>query len=960
MSNALPLQQQLLSFAAQSWERVVALEPRLNTELSEYQQQQSQQAFAVSDFIADSCIAQPSLLLDIWQQQLLSQVLTETQLREQLTAQLAEQQNDDAAKKVLRRFRRQQMVLIAWRDLTQGQAVTDSFAQVSALADSCVDCANQWLYSRCCAESGTPMDSAGNAQALVVIGMGKLGGRELNFSSDIDLIFCFPENGETQGGRRSIANQQFFIRMGQRLIQLIDQPTVDGFVFRVDMRLRPFGESGPLAVSYAAFEDYYQHHGRDWERYAMVKARVINQDLRYDQAIQAMLKPYVYRRYIDFSAIQALRSMKAMINSEIRRKGLRDNIKLGSGGIREIEFIAQTFQLIRGGREPVLQTRSLLKALSLLSEYGELSLEQTQLLTKHYLYLRQVENILQQIDDKQTQTLPDSELDQQRIAWVMGEASWVDFYQQLQALLAEVNGCFQSAIGDEQCDEHQASQDYEDLWHCGADREALASLMAKHVCAEAEQQQRVETMYHFMHAVEHRQIGQRGRQTLERMMPSLLQQLFEHPKTNLVLPRVMVLLERILSRTAYLELLAENPGSLHQLLRLCAGSAMLAEKLASFPILLDELLDPALLYNPVSADSYAQQLREFMLRIPADDMEQQMEALRQFKQIQQLRITAADIAGALPLMKVSDHLTAVAEVIVNAVVEHAWAQIVERHGYPEHLEQQQRGFAVVGYGKIGGIETGYSSDLDLVFLHNSDSSTYTTGPKQIDSKQFYLKLAQRIMHLFNTRTASGVLYELDMRLRPSGASGLLVSAIDAFEQYQLKEAWTWEHQALVRARVVYGDRDLGQRFEQVRHQILSIKREPTELITQVVEMRHKMRQHLSRETSDLFDLKQSAGGMVDIEFIAQYLVLQYTDRCPELSRWSDNVRIFESCAQLGILDKQQAQGLTRCYLEIRDEGHRQSLQELPRLVEKAQFTLDLSVVCDTWRQLFAAQAPKVD
>ncbi len=948
-----PLPSELLSVANHAWERLIELNPQLLEQLSPSQQQQTQQAFALSDFIASSCISQPQLLLDIWQQDLLNSALDETAMRALLSEQLALQLSDDGAKKVLRQFRRQQMVLIAWRDLLLQQPVTDSFSQVSAVADSCVDSANQWLYQRCCAESGTPMDAEGNAQPLVVIGMGKLGGRELNFSSDIDLIFCYPENGETQGGRRSIANQQFFIRMGQRLIQLIDQPTIDGFVFRVDMRLRPFGESGPLAISYAAFEDYYQHHGRDWERYAMVKARVINQDLRFDQDIQAMLKPYVYRRYIDFSAIQALRSMKAMINSEIRRKGLRDNIKLGSGGIREIEFIVQTFQLIRGGREPVLQTRSLLNALVQLGEYGELSASQTAMLRQHYLYLRQVENILQQMDDQQTQTLPDKSIDQQRVAWIMGQADWPAFYQQLQLRLAEVNACFQSAIGEEEPEEHAASQIYMDLWHCGADREALANLLSQHACCEQEQQTRVDSLYHFMHAVEHRHIGQRGRQTLERMMPSLLQQLFEHPQTTLVLPRVMVLLEKILSRTAYLELLAENPGSLQQLLRLCAGSAMLAEKLANFPILLDELLDPSLLYNPVSPDSYAQQLREFMLRIPPDDMEQQMEALRQFKQIQQLRITAADIAGALPLMKVSDHLTAVAEVIVNAVVEQAWTQVVERHGYPEHLSEQQRGFAVVGYGKIGGIETGYSSDLDLVFLHNSDSSTYTNGAKQIDSKQFYLKLAQRIMHLFNTRTASGVLYELDMRLRPSGASGLLVSAIQAFENYQLNEAWTWEHQALVRARVVYGDADLAEGFARVRHQILSLPREAKELAEQVQQMRTKMQQHLSRETDELLDLKQSPGGMVDIEFIAQYLVLLHTQHFPELSQWTDNVRIFETCAKLGLLAPEQAQGLTQSYLDIRDECHRCGLQGISRMAKKAEFTQDLSVVTETWQQLFA-------
>ncbi len=949
MATLSSLPSTLTELADKYWQQLVSLNPDVE-QLDDAQRSATLQAFAMSDFIAKSCIAEPQLLLDLWQQQELSSPFDAKALASELQQRLATQINDVAAQKVLRQCRRKQMVRIAWKELCLGQAAEQSIVQLSELADLLVQQANHWLYQQCSKEWGTPVNAAGEAQPLVVIGMGKLGGHELNFSSDIDLIFCFPENGETEGARRSIANQQFFIRMGQRLIQLLDQRTRDGFVFRVDMRLRPFGDSGPLAISFSAFEDYYQHHGRDWERYAMVKARVLNGQHELDDELKQMLRPYVYRRYIDFSAVQSLRSMKAMINSEIRRKGLKDNIKLGSGGIREIEFVVQAFQLIRGGREPSLQTRSLLQALEQLAQLGVFTDEEAQMLRRNYLYLRRVENALQQFDDQQTQTLPTDEINQQRLVVAMQQNDWDSFYEQLQTVHQEVNDFFQQAIGEEEQQAGKAEPVYEDLWHCGAKREELTQVMASLVDEQERINPRVEALYHFMHALERRQIGQRGRQTLERLMPCLLQQLLTHEQVDLVLPRVMQLLERIVQRTAYLELLAENPGALQQLLRLCAGSAMLADMLANYPILLDELLDPKLLFSPVEPESYRSQLREFMLRIPPEDMEQQMEALRQFKQIQTLRITAADIAGALPLMKVSDHLTAVAEVIVEAVVEQAWLQITERFGKPSHLEQGERGFAVIGYGKIGGIETGYGSDLDLVFLHNSESSHYTDGEKSIDAKQFYLKLAQRIMFLFNTRTASGVLYELDMRLRPSGSSGLLVSSLEAYADYQRQQAWTWEHQALVRARPIYGDSDLCEGFGKVREEILSRPRQSAELQAQVIEMRDKMKGHLSRESEHIFDLKQSAGGMVDIEFLAQYLVLANAAESKELMRWSDNVRIFEVAGELGLLTAEQTLGLIQAYLDIRDEGHRQSLQGQPRLVERQRFDLDLSVVCQAWQQ----------
>ncbi|RKF18448.1 bifunctional [glutamate--ammonia ligase]-adenylyl-L-tyrosine phosphorylase/[glutamate--ammonia-ligase] adenylyltransferase [Alginatibacterium sediminis] len=941
----------LRSIAEKSWQRLVAKDPSV-LELSADQQQQTQIAFAMSDFIAETCISRPQYLHHILEQQSLDKPWQAKQQREQLQQALSEQINDEGAKVIIRRARQQSMLIFAWRELCHNFDVQQSMKDISDLAQVIIQCAYEWLFERCKIESGTPLSKEGVEQQLLIIGMGKLGGGELNFSSDIDLIFCFGENGETKGGRRSIANQQFFIRLGQRLIQLLDQKTADGFAYRVDMRLRPFGDSGPLAVSYAALEDYYQHHGRDWERYAMVKARVLNSEVEFDQQFRDLLRPFVYRRYIDFSAIQSLRAMKASIRSEVRRKGLKDNIKLGSGGIREIEFVVQAFQLVRAGREPILSSRSLLPTLTALESTGVMSSDEVALLRSSYLYLRRVENILQQIGDQQTQSLPIDAINQQRLVQAMQCQDWPDFYQQLQTVLQGVAQVFAHAVGEDETEQSEVCTEYEDVWHSGADREALRESLAKVDLDPAISESAIDPLYHLFHAIERRNVGERGRQTLERLIPMLLFRVFEHKDCQLVLPRITSLLESIMSRTAYLELLTENPATLNQLLRLCAGSQMLAKKLSRFPILLDELLDPKLLYSPADPNSYPDQLRQFMLRVPVDDMEQQMEAHRQFKQIQQLRITAADIAGALPLMKVSDHLTAVAQAIISAVVELAWQQMIERYGQPAHLSSpEQRGFAVIAYGKIGGFETGYGSDLDLVFVHDCETNAPTLGEKPIESKQFYIKLAQRIMHLCSTRTSSGVLYELDMRLRPSGASGLLVIHVDSFADYQNQEAWTWEHQALVRARPIYGDQSLFERFASIRHSVLSRPRLPVELGEEVSKMRAKMRKHLSRETDEIFDLKHSAGGMVDIEFIAQYLVLANTAQHEQLSRWTDNVRIFEHCCELGLLSEQDAQFLIQRYLDVRDECHRQALQGNSRIINKQDFSLDLEPVKRIWEQL---------
>ncbi|MBR9873898.1 MAG: bifunctional [glutamate--ammonia ligase]-adenylyl-L-tyrosine phosphorylase/[glutamate--ammonia-ligase] adenylyltransferase [Vibrionaceae bacterium] len=875
--------------------------------------------------------------------------------RERLAALLADCQDEVSGHRVLRQFRNREMVYIAWKDFLHAWTLEESLSHLSQLAEALIFETYQWQYQACCKEWGTPTNAEGEAQPMLVIGMGKLGGGELNFSSDIDLIFTYPENGETQGARRSIANAQFFTRLGQRIIKALDQQTFDGFCYRVDMRLRPFGESGPLVMSYAALEDYYQEQGRDWERYAMVKARVMGCEMypQY-QELRQMLRPFVFRRYIDFSAIQSLRRMKSMISSEVRRRGLNNNIKLGAGGIREIEFIAQVFQLIRGGREPSLRNRGLLETLRGIEELALLTPQDVQSLDAAYKYLRQLENLLQAMADKQTQTLPDCDIERMKLATAMQCGSWEQLITLTQQHMGNVHQVFDSLIGDDEEDEAcNVARHFHELWDMAKKQDVIEHILQQDIQME-DFVSCAKTIIDFKKDIAKKTLGPRGREVLNRLMPKVFDAVFAHPDAQFGLPRVLHLLHKICTRTTYLELLDEHPAALVQLVRLCTASPMISEQLSRYPILLDELIDPQQLYNPIPLDSYRTELRDFLARIPEDDMEQQMEALRQFKQICILRIAAADIAGALPVMKVSDHLTYLAESIVEAVVSQSWLQVSEKYGEPTHVKDREgRGFAVIGYGKVGGWELGYNSDLDIVFMHDCPVNVYTDGKKEIDGRQFYLRLAQRIIHIFSTRTASGILYEVDTRLRPSGASGLLVSPTDAFDEYQHQEAWTWEHQALVRARMIYGDEPLAIAFHNTRHEVLCKSRAQATLKKEVVEMREKMRDHLGGKKAGRFMLKQDVGGITDIEFLAQYLVLNYSHTKPKLTRWCDNVRIFETLIAQQVMDEGQAMQLINAYTSMRNEIHHRNLLNLDADVAESKFVAEREWVKQAWNQWFS-------
>ncbi|MCO5367181.1 bifunctional [glutamate--ammonia ligase]-adenylyl-L-tyrosine phosphorylase/[glutamate--ammonia-ligase] adenylyltransferase [Pseudomonas alliivorans] len=928
---------------------------------------------AASDFVTEQICRDPRMLLDMADAGELERSFSAGELRGQIANALGTATTDDELGRNLRRQRMRHQVRIIWRDLTRQADLIETCRDLSDMADACIDLACHWLHERLCQQFGTPTGRrTGLPQQMVILGMGKLGAVELNLSSDIDLIFGYPEGGETVGVKRPLDNQEFFIRLGQRLIKALDPVTVDGFVFRVDMRLRPYGSSGALVLSFNALEQYYQDQGRDWERYAMIKARVVGGDQKAGAELLEMLRPFVYRRYLDFSAIEALRTMKQLIQQEVKRKGMAENIKLGAGGIREVEFIAQAFQLIHGGRDLSLQQRPLFKVLKTLEGQGYLPGAVTEELREGYEFLRYTEHAIQAIADRQTQMLPDNEQDQARIALMMGFSDWASFHERLMYWRGRVSWHFRQVIADPDSDPDEEQEDDSDvivggewlpLWEESQDEEAASRQLSQAGFVNAETA--IRHLANLRSSPHLRSMQRLSRERLDAFIPRLLAQAVEHAKPDLVLERVLPLVEAVARRSAYLVLLTENPDALRRLLTLCAASPWIAEQIARFPLLLDELLNEGRLFNPPLAPELAAELRERLIRIPEDDLEQQMEALRHFKLAHSLRVAASEITGSLPLMKVSDYLTWLAEAILEQVLALAWRHSVARHGTPSRPDGTlcDPGFVIVGYGKVGGIELGHGSDLDLVFIHDGDPQTETDGAKPIDSAQFFTRLGQRIIHLLTTQTNSGQLYDVDMRLRPSGASGLLVSSLGAFARYQDKEAWTWEHQALVRARVLTGSPDLGREVEKVRADVLGRERDLDKLRAEVSEMRAKMRDNLGSrltaagrganafESSMPFDLKQDAGGIVDIEFMVQYAALAWSREHPGLLQYTDNIRILEGLEEAGLLPDADASLLREAYKAYRSAAHRQALQKQAGVVSGDQFHCERREVMRIWAQM---------
>ncbi len=849
--------------------------------------------------------------------------------------------DENSLKKSLRQLRQRVILRTMFRDLNGLADLNEVMLTTTALAEITLNTAvnhqQKWLEASC----GKPYSAAGIAQSLIVIGMGKLGGAELNVSSDIDLIFAYESEGETLGinsiGVNKISNQDFFTQLGKKVIAALDEVTADGFVFRVDMRLRPFGSEGVLVSNLGALEDYYQNNGREWERYAWIKGRVI---VGPQANIHALLRPFIFRKYLDFNALNSMRDLKLQIHRDVTQKKQEDNIKLGRGGIREIEFIAQVFQLIRGGQDASLQIKPTLEVLKLLKTKGLLLEKTVGELTQAYVFLRNLEHRLMYVEDAQTQELPKSDEAKARVAKAMNYPDWAAFLTVLNAHRTIVAQHFDATFSQKSQTRNQQENASETaiwhgIWQGVAEKETALQALLDAGYSDAEQT--LLRLQMLRASSRYQQLPELSRQRFDALMPHAIAQSAVMPNPDVTLLRVTDVFESICRRASYLALLAEHLQAMHLLVKLCSSSPWLANYLAQHPILLDELLDTRTLY---SAPDFVAMRAELVRRLSefSGDIERQMDAMRHFKHANVFRFAVQDINGELALETLSDYLSALADLILDVALSTIWPNVKGAHlAAPK--------FAVIGYGKLGSKELGYASDLDIIFLYEDETS---------EASEIYARFAQRISSWFNTLTSAGLLYETDLQLRPDGNSGLLVSSVTAFREYQLHKAWVWEHQALTRARFVAGEASIGAAFEAIRIEVLTQTRDAYKLKTEVLAMREKMRA-AQAFVANMFDIKHSLGGIIDVEFLVQYLVLIHSNKHPQLTENKGNIALLKRLGALQIIDHDLAEKVVIAYREYRRMQHALKLQGAPHMrVELTLMSAHMQAVQTLWQQVFAA------
>ncbi|CAB1367789.1 bifunctional [glutamate--ammonia ligase]-adenylyl-L-tyrosine phosphorylase/[glutamate--ammonia-ligase] adenylyltransferase [Denitratisoma oestradiolicum] len=875
-----------------------------------------------SRYLARLVEARPALEADISRR--LGQAPDRVALADHLAAQSL---TEDSLKPALRHFKQWAYAWVGLRDLAGLAPLEEVTETMTLIADLAVAKALEVIGTGLEARYGAPRNARGEHQQLIVIGMGKLGGRELNVSSDIDLIFVYPDDGETDG-ERVISNFEFFSRLGRQLISAIAEVTGDGQVFRVDMRLRPNGDSGPLVCSFEMLENYFITQGREWERYAWIKARPMTGQ-RWEE-LEAIRRPFVFRKYLDFGAINAMRDLHAQIRREVAKKDMANHIKLGPGGIREIEFIAQVFQLIRGGRDRPLQIKPTLHVLPLLAERGILSLAGAQELAAAYRFLRRLEHRLQYLDDAQTHRLPDKSEDQDLVARAKGYVCYQALLAELDAHRETVSQHFEAVFADPNRDGH----DLDRLWQGAGERavEAFASLGFREPEAAAER-------LAALHAGgRYRQMAQGIRERFDALVPRALAAAAALPNPDETLTRLLDLLEAVSRRAAYLALLQQYPQALGKVAQLMGSSSWAAQYLQQHPILLDELLDARLLDTPQDWVGFRAELEQRLEEVEPDT-ERQMDLLREAHHAQVFRLLTQDISGLLQLEKLSDHLSELADIMVDKALRFAWKKLATRH-------RDAPKFAVISYGKLGGKELGYASDLDMVYLFEDEDP---------DAGRIYSRLATRLSTWLSAQTPAGMLFETDLRLRPNGDSGLPVVSLDSFRQYQLENAWPWEHQALTRARFSAGDKAVGEKFEQIRIEILRQKRDPEKLREDVLAMRQRMYDaHATKgdEVEHLFNLKQDPGGLIDVEFLVQYLVLGHAHVHPELCGNLGNIALLRIAAGLGLIPAERAETVRDAYREYRRLQHALRLNNQKSRVERISVLPQIEAVCGLWRVVF--------
>ena len=840
--------------------------------------------------------------------------------------------DEDSLSRSLRQLRKRVMLKLLVRDIGGLANLNEVVLTMTALAELAVQCAQTFAMASLTEQYGAPIGSfSGTQQEMLVIGMGKLGGCELNVSSDIDLIFVYPEDGETLGPR-VLCNHEFFSKLGRRVINLINELTGEGYVFRVDMRLRPYGDSGPLVTSFAALEEYLVTQGREWERYAWIKARVISPaDNAHTEELMQLVRPFVFRKYLDFSAFASMRKLHAQIRQEVQRRDRLNNIKLGPGGIREIEFIAQVFQLIRGGRNANLRIRPTLQVLQLLRELEKLSPETVEGLSTAYIFLRNLEHRLQYLDDQQTQDLPDNADDQACLAEGMGYPDYPAMMMQLDQHRVLVSTQFAQIFNTQKNDSQEFGTPHNNLWNENIQTEELSENLGN--LGYSDTQGLAEHLLQIRNNIRYRQLPDSSRQLLDNLIPQFIV-LCSVPKNHdQTLTRILTLLETISRRASYLAFLAEYPQAWLRLTHIASASMWASDYLIQYPILLDELLDAREIYCmpdwPALDSALQHQLAEY-----ETDIEQQMDILRQFQHSQTFHLLAMDLQGMLPIESLSDHLSDLADLVLHHTLQLCWRDARKKH-------QPHPQFAIIAYGKLGGRELGYASDLDLIFLYDDPHP---------DAAEIYARLAQRINTMLSSYTDSGRLYETDLRLRPNGSSGLLVSSIASFAEYQRQHAWIWEHQAITRARFSAGDAQVGQQFEIIRDEVLCQQRDLNILRQEIVSMRQKM--HDGHPTNkNLFDIKHDRGGMVDIEFIVQFLVLAYANQHPQLAAHKGNLALLKRSGECGLIEPQLAEAVCKIYRKLRAIQHKMRLNnQSPCCIDPDE--IDTQPVLILWELLF--------
>jgi glutamate-ammonia-ligase adenylyltransferase len=866
---------------------------------------------------------------------------------QRIAAALETSQDEIAWMRAIRQLRNREFAGIAYRDIAGYAALDETLQALSDFADAAVAAACDRAYAGLREMFGTPRSAAGAAAPIIVLGMGKLGGGELNFSSDIDLIFAYTESGETDGAR-SLSNEEFFARLIHLVVKLLAQRTASGFVFRVDTMLRPFGSAGALALPVDAMVNYYQDHGREWERYALIKARPIAGDLAAGFALLNALRPFIYRRYLDFNALGNLRDLKQRIDQAAAVHGAAEDLKLGPGGIRELEFIVQLFQLMRGGQDARLRDPRLRKVLRRLAG-NQLPRETVDALDAAYVFLRRCENAIQFYEDKQTHQLPQAESAQRALCLALDEPDWPALLRHLNRHRDLVRSEFER-IFTEAVPAAETPKVWHQLWDAESGKlaECLQELGFRRNLPEVAQA--FDGLRH-SHLV--RRLDAQAQARLRSVTNLLAQESAQQEDRETAFVRTLQVIGALAGRSTYLALLNDSALARAQLVRLSAASPWIADLISQTPALLDALLDTRLASAaPLRAELFAS-LAARAAGI-GDDIEDQMDLLRRYRQEMTLRIAAADLGGTLPLVQVSDRLTWLAEAIVAQALVFARKPLELQFGKRLRQDDSDAGFAAIAYGKFGSIELGYGSDLDLVFVYDGDTPDTDETPdagrrRSLPAMDFFARVAQRTVRLLSALTSAGRAYEIDLQLRPSGNSGLVVTSLAGFARYQRESAWTWEHQALLKARTVAGDGYLCEQIAAIRREVLTRPRDAKKLQQDVRDMRTKMRTSLEKKLPARWDIKQAGGGLIDAEFITQFLCLRDAAQYPQLLAYTDNWRQLEALAAAGRIDAKDKDTLLAAERAYRGFLHRRALQQQDATADQAQFADQRSAVSALWQ-----------